>query len=315
MARHSKTWMGGGLLAVLGLSALSPVQQAGVGLAAAGMVLWSAPALAGLHIPGVGLVVKKKPGNAAIIAPSDKDGITRLTGLAPGEYEVKLFGDVAPVTMNVGRDGRLAFVALQDSAKATVGTRDGKTRGDVPVLRQWVEQIPFDGGTVAAGPVRGQVPSAVALGEAAPVARQAGPKERIKILTGRADTHAAAESFDTRSAAIIDVTAAMPDVNTSTAEQLMTGTNNSRKAAAFIVAEREKDGPYKDPLDFARRVGSKVTVDFGESSAQIGDTAIMVRRGFGPPGKEQGFKAEAGSGVVELYNAKHNYVGHVTLLR
>ena len=78
MARHSKTWMGGGLLAVLGLSALSPVQQAGVGLAAAGAMMWSAPALAHAGIPGIGLIIKSdcayipKPCKGPIIiAPTD----------------------------------------------------------------------------------------------------------------------------------------------------------------------------------------------------------------------------------------------------
>ena len=306
MAKVAGKWMGGGLLAVLGLSALSPVQQAGVALTVAGAVLWSAPALAQATIPGVGGVVKKKPGNVPIIAPTDKDGVTRLTGLEPGEYEVKLFGDVAPVTMKVGRDGRLAFVALQDSATATVGTRDGKTRGDVPVLRQWVEQIPFDGGAVAAEPVRAQVPSAVAQGEAVPVARQAGPRERIKMAAVRADVPAAApESFDTRSAAIIDV-------NTATAEQLMRGTNNSREAAAFIVAERQKNGAYKDPQDFAQRVGNSVDVDFGYASLRMGDTTILAR-GTNP--KSPGWRTAVKSGVIEVYGQKHNYVGHVTLLR
>ena len=264
MAKVAGKWMGGGLFAVLGLSALSPVQQGSVALTVAGVAMWSAPALASITLPGVGVIVKKKPGNAPIIAPSDKDGITRLTGLEPGEYEVKLFGDVAPVTMKVGRDGRLAFVAMQDSAKATVATRDGKTRGNVPVMRQWVEQIAFDGG-------RG----------AAPV-----------------------EAFDTRAAII--------DVNTASAEQLTRGTNNSREAAAFIVADRQKNGAYKNPQDFAQRVGGTVSVDFGYSSVRIGDTTIIAR-GNNPAAN--GFKTVRGSGVVELYNAKHDYVGHVTLLR
>ena len=264
MAKVAGKWMGGGLVAALGLSALSPMQQAGVALMVAGVAMWSAPALAAGTIPGVGVVVKKKPGNAPIIAPSDKDGITRLTGLEPGDYEVKLFGDVAPVTMKVGRDGRLAFVAMQDSAKATVATRDGKTRGNVPVMRQWVEQIAFDGG-------RGAPP---------------------------------VESFDTRAAII--------DVNTATADELMKGTSNSRETAAFIIANRQKNGAYKNPQDFAQRVGGSVDVDFGYASARIGDTTIIAR-GLNP--KNPGFKTAVRSGVVELYGSKHDYVGHVTLLR
>ena len=104
----------------------------------------------------------------------------------------------------------------------------------------------------------------------------------------------------------------MPDVNTSTIEQLMSGTNNSRKAAASIVAEREKGGPYKDPLNFAQRVGGSVPVDFGYSSVRIGDTTIIAR---GADPKAAGFKMVAGSGVVELYGKPFPYVGHVTLLK
>lgn len=261
----TKTTFAAAMFAAMGLGALPPMQQAGVVLTGLGAAMWAAPALAGATIPGVGTVVKKWPGDAGtFIAPSDNDGVTRLTGLEPGEYEVKLFGEVEPVKMKVGKDGRLAFVAMQDSERATVGTHQGKRRAGVPVMRQWVEQIAFDGGR-----------------RAAPV-----------------------ESFDTKAAVI--------DVNTASVEQLMRGTNNSDQAAAFIFVNREKQGPYKNPLDFAQRVGGSVDLDFGYASLRIGDTTIYGRGG-NP--KEAGFKTVAGSGVVEVYGKKHNYVGHVTLLR
>ena len=53
-------------------------------------------------------------------------------------------------------------------------------------------------------------------------------------------------------------------------------------------------------------------VDFGYASARIGDTTIIAR-GLNP--KNPGFKTAVRSGVVELYGSKHDYVGHVTLLR
>ena len=263
MAGHKKAWWGGGLLAVLGLSALSPVQQAGVGLAAAGAMMWSAPALA-QTVPGVGTVVKKKPGNSPIIAPTDASGEVRLTGLAPGDYEVNLFGNSKPVTMTAGKDGRLAFVALRDvKGGPSPRAMDPRARRALPVVREWVERC--------------------------------------------------CDNYDPpENRAAFDVTAPMPDVNTSTAEQLMAGTNNSQKTAGFIVAERKRGGPYKDPLDFAQRVGGTVTVDFGYSSVRIGDTTIIAKSN---DPKGLGFRTMKGSGVVELYNAKHNYVGHVTLLR
>ncbi len=264
MTKVSKKIMGGGVLAAMGLSALSPVQQAGALLSVAGAAIWASPALATANIPGVGLVIKKKPGNAPIIVPSDKDGVVRLSGLEPGEYEVKLIGKGAPVTMTVGKEGKLSFVALRNiTGYPDPKSADPRARTALPVVREWVEAC----------------------------CDNTDNWDRL--------------AFDTKAMP-------MPDVNTSTIEQLMRGTNNSRKAAASIIAEREKGGPYKDPLDFAQRVGQSVTVDFGYSSVRIGDTTIIARGG-NP--KDPGFKTIAGSGVVELYGKKHNYVGHVTLLK
>ena len=136
MAKVSKKIMGGEVLAAIGLSALSPVQQASVALSVAGAAMWAAPALAQTGIPGVGIVVKKKPGNAPIIVPSDKDGIVRLTGLEPGEYEVKLLGINRTTTMKVGPEGKLAFVALRD-VKGGPGPKsaDPRARRALPVVR------------------------------------------------------------------------------------------------------------------------------------------------------------------------------------
>lgn len=52
-------------IATMELSSLTPVQQ-GAAIVAAG-ALWVSPAMASLGIPGVGVVIKKKPGNAPII--------------------------------------------------------------------------------------------------------------------------------------------------------------------------------------------------------------------------------------------------------
>ena len=265
MTTVSKKIMGGGLVAAIGLSALSPVQQAGALLSVAGAAMWAAPALAQGTVPGVGIIVKRKPGNAPIIASTDKEGIVRITGLEAGEYEVKLFGNRTPTTMKVGPDGRLAFVARRDvTGGPDPKSADPRARLALPVVREWVE--------------------------------------------------ACCDNTDNWDKLAFDMRAMqMPDVNTSNIEQLMSGINNSREAAAFIIAERQKSGPYKDPLDFAQRVGQSVTVDFSASPVRIGDTTIFPR-GTGSP-KNAGFKTEAGSGVVELYGKKHNYVGHVTLLK
>ena len=300
MAKVSGKWMGGGLWVALGVAALSPLQFAGIALSVAGVGLWSGPALAQqTNIPGVGMVVKKKPGNSPIIVPSDNNGVVRLTGLEAGEYEVKLLGDSAPVTMAVGKDGRLAFVALREGKGAPAPKiTEAPVRGMAPV------------GRALGAPVAAAVPPATAA-----VAAPVDPRARRAMPAAREWVQAVEFGEEGGSGTIIAIVAAaaeMPDVNTSSVEQLMKGTNISREAAAFIVGERKKGGPYKDPLNFAQRVGNNVTVDFGYSSARIGDTMIIAK-GTNP--KADGFKTNPGSGVVELYGKQHNYVGHVTLLR
>jgi hypothetical protein len=134
-------------LAALGLSGVSPVQQGAALVAAGTMVLWASPALAQNNIPGVGTVVKKKPGDASIIAPGDANGEVRLTGLAPGEYSVKLFGGREETSFRVGQDGRLAFVAYEDIKRpAGPAMQNGRRMPVDPVVRRWAQAIPFDGG-------------------------------------------------------------------------------------------------------------------------------------------------------------------------
>ena len=271
MTKVSKKIMGGGVLAAIGLSALSPVQQGVLTLSLAGAAMWAAPALAFGKIKGKivrpgdsGAVIKRRYDDRVIVAPTDQDGIVRLTGLEPGEYEINLVGDGAYILIQVSSEGRMAFAAFRSiTGYPDPKSADPRARTALPVVREWVEAC----------------------------CDNTDNWDRL--------------AFDTKAMP-------MPDVNTSTIEQLMSGTNNSRKAAASIVAEREKNGPYKDPLDFAQRVGDSIPVDFSSSAVRIGDTTIFPRGG-NP--KEAGFKMVAGSGVVELYGRKHNYVGHVTLLK
>lgn len=64
-----------------------PVQITSFGAAA--LALTAGQALASLGLPGVGLVVKKKPGNASISkGKSDDKGMLEFSGLEPGEYSV-----------------------------------------------------------------------------------------------------------------------------------------------------------------------------------------------------------------------------------
>lgn len=102
-------------LAALGLAHVSPAQWAVAGTVLAVSAAVVSPAFAQTVIPGVGTVVKRKPGDAgSIVVPSDNNGLTRLTGLEPGEYEVNLIGEARTTTLGVGRDGVLTFRAVAE---------------------------------------------------------------------------------------------------------------------------------------------------------------------------------------------------------
>jgi hypothetical protein len=241
-------------LAALGLSALSPVQL-GASVVAAGAAFFSATAAIadgigspfGSILPGLGVVIKMKPGNSPIIVPSDANGVVRISGLVPGEYEAVPLSHTSaakipkPTKMLVGPDGKLVFAV-----------RRGVSGG--PFV-----QFPYTGSGIG---------------------KQAIPegdnRDAILGLTAKSDV----------------------DVNTSSIEGLMKGTLNSREAAAFIVADRAKNGAYKDPQDFANRVCTNVSTDFDLAATQIGNTLIVARGG---EPKVAGWKCAVKSGTVELY--------------
>ena len=77
--------LGAALMASLMIS--PPVQIASLGAAA--LALTAGQAIAQTNIPGVGQVVKKKPGNSPIAkGVSDDNGMFEHKGLEPGEYSV-----------------------------------------------------------------------------------------------------------------------------------------------------------------------------------------------------------------------------------
>ncbi len=64
-----------------------PMQIASLGAAA--LALTAGQAMASTNLPGVGIVIKKKPGNAPIAEDkSDDKGMLEFSGLEPGEYSV-----------------------------------------------------------------------------------------------------------------------------------------------------------------------------------------------------------------------------------
>lgn len=263
-----------GLLAACGLASLSPVQQAAMGVAAVGVVGMASPARAQTGIPGVGIVVKSglKGGSVivALLAPSDANGNVVLTGLEPGEYEVKLIGAEEFITVPVGRDGRLAVTAWQDKG------------------RQWVAP--------ARRGVRGRaidVPRTFSVTPPTPCARPAPGMDRNPACRGAVMNYI--------------------DVNTSSAEDIVRlAPGTSLDAARFLVEERQRGGKFKAGADLAQRVCPKVAIDFGLAPVAIGDDRIIARS---DNPRASGWKCAPGEPVIELYGKKHNYVGHVTLLR
>lgn len=123
-------------LAALGLGGVSPAQWVAAG-AVLGAGAVATPALAQASVPGVGMIVKKKPGNSPIIAPTDKNGALGLTGLEPGEYELNLIGEDKVTAVSVGRNGELFIraVAEDDGSNRRVENLGGGSPREIAALR------------------------------------------------------------------------------------------------------------------------------------------------------------------------------------
>ena len=87
-----------------------------------------------LQIPGVGLVVKKRPGNAPVAnLTSAADGTFAVKGLARGTYDVSV-GDDKPRTIEVGADGNIRGKVSGDG-KYEITTNKNSYVGHVTLLR------------------------------------------------------------------------------------------------------------------------------------------------------------------------------------
>ena len=217
------------------------------------------------------IVVKMQSGDGSILAASDANGEVRLTGLTPGTYSVRVVEGAQQTPIRVGPDGRMAFVAWQETKGPDPEATDPRARRALPVVRRWAEQIAFEGGS--------------------------GPSGTAPLKGG----------------SVIIALLATIDVNTSDVDAIARETRNTPGAARAIFAERNSGGPFKGVVDFAQRVCPKVAVDFEDASIKFGDQTMLVRRGGDP--KSAGFKCARGTGDLELFGKKHNYVGHVTLLK
>jgi hypothetical protein len=276
-------------VAALGLTNLSPAQWLAAGaVLSAGAV--ATPALASAGIPGVGVVVKKKPGNAPIIAPADANGIVRLTGLEPGAYAVSLIGEERVTMLAVGRDGVLTAGAVADD--------DGSNR-----------QV-----TALNGPCKPPYMCEVVRGRSV---FRSEPFDVKALFSSDLLLPALPRRQQQRLADPVAPKMRSIDVNVSSADDIVRlAPATSLEAAQFIVSERAKAGAIKDPIDFAQRVCPSVGVDFEFASTRMGNAQIIARGG-NP--KSNGFKCAAqragAAPVLSIYNVSYSYVGHVTLLR
>ncbi len=254
------------VLATLGLASLPSLPQ-GTALVAAGTATaWAETALASTAIPGVGVIIKRKPGNAPIVAPADANGELRISDLQPGEYLVRVIGGRDETPVRVGSDGRLALVVREQAS----------------------------GPRAAAEPERKARPVQAAI-----------PLSIVQL----------AANGPCRPPYLCDFVSAAKvlDINAASDKELGGGTLNSSDAIRVIIGERQRSGPFSDVIDFAQRICSKTDVDFDDLPIRVGETSIVVRRGGDP--KSAGFKCARGTGEFQLFSSKHNYVGHVTLLR
>lgn len=97
-----------------------PVQITSFGAAA--LALTAGQAMASANIPGIGLVVKKKPGNAAITkGKSDDNGTLEFSGLEPGEYSVCFADDEGKgdscADVTVGKEGVIRAQTVFDEER------------------------------------------------------------------------------------------------------------------------------------------------------------------------------------------------------
>jgi len=104
---------------------------------------------------------------------------------------------------------------------------------------------------------------------------------------------------------------ALVNINTAGLSELATIKNIGPQVAQVIISERNK-GAFKDVNDFAVRTCGKTSVNFEETSIVIAATTI-THRGGDP--KQAGFRCAMGEPQYSVDNKKHNYVGHVTLLK
>ncbi len=226
-----------------------------------------------------GMIIRPLSGGDQIIAPSDANGEVRLIGLAAGAYSVQVIGSTPLTPMKVDKDGRLAFAAYEEAPPAR------------PVVLRWAEQIAFEGG--ASGDK-----SVYDLHEI----RRIRPYPCALSPPGTPPACGAARTF-------IDVNASTPQEMVRLAPEL------PMQSAVHIMVQREKGGPYASIEDFARRNCPANDIAINQGAVQVAGLLILMPIASGASAVP-GFSCQPRGGPqFSLYGKKHNYVGHVTLLR
>lgn len=292
MASQSRS-IGAAAIAALGLSSLSPVQQGAALVVAGAAALGTAPAMAAGKLKGKitgngdkGTIIRSLSTNAAIIAPSDANGEVRLTGLEPGAYNVQVVDGTQRTEVRVGPDGRLAFATWQEIQRA----EDGDRRA-LPAVHRWAEQIAFDLATLGDGAVFDLR-----------AIRRMNPIPCAPTPPGVTPACGVMRNF-------IDINASSPQ------EMVRVSPGLSMQSAVHIMVQREKGGAYTSIEDLARRNCPFVAINMSGGAVKVAEATVMLAPSTGKlivPGLQC---QPRDGGQFSLYGKKHNYVGHVTLLR
>jgi hypothetical protein len=108
-----------GVLAAMTLGVLP--QGVMLPLLSGGLVLAAGEAVAGATIPGVGTVVKRKPGDASIAKDvSDEKGEVRFEGLEPGDYTVTV-GENKPQDFSIKEKGIVVIIVVEGEKHKYLG--------------------------------------------------------------------------------------------------------------------------------------------------------------------------------------------------
>jgi hypothetical protein len=116
--------------------------------------------------------------------------------------------------------------------------------------------------------------------------------------------------IDAVSGAVIQAPDGLIDINQASPRSLGSIRTLNADAIAALVKDRERT-PFANAEDLAIRACNRSSIDLSGVDIRIGRTTYIRNTET----KAAGFKCTAGDGSYEIMGKKHNYVGHVTLLR